>query len=114
MRVGGFLAGMVIGAVLAVLVRATEKDCPALPFPLAPQASADVSDLFARLRPVIDDNYSLVNSVRFTTEGVTLSLKLKNGNTQEVSASDLRSAVRQLTTPDGSLADALRGWESVR
>lgn len=87
---------------------------PAVAPPAALIGAAEVSDLIERLKPLAKDPngawYSSGITLTFYGSGVSLNLKMPNGNEYTGRASTLKEAVSRLTEPSLAIQGALKGW----
>lgn len=102
-----FCAGLVIGALIYGLIAQSSRRLHAT-------TGAEVTDLIARLRPLIR-NTDLVGSyhgveITFHETGVNLVWRPTPGTEQRVSAGSLSEAVAMLAGPSPTIHEALRGW----
>lgn len=106
--IAAFCIGFAVGGALIYIVIARP------PKRLPSTTGAEVSDLIARLRPLIR-NTDLVGSyhgveITFHEMGVSLVWRPAPGTEQRVSAGSLREAVAMLAGPSPTIHEALQGW----
>ena len=110
------ITGMIFlgaGMALGVGITWTLTPPPAQMRP-SPVGAAEVSDLLERLKPLAKEpNGAWYNSgvrLEFYGSGVTLTLKMANGNEYIGRAPTLKGAVARLTEPSSDIQAAMKGW----
>lgn len=107
-----FLAGVASATALLVGLHSLIGENPAPPLPKCTSV-AEVTDLIARLKPLVKDRYSWREGISVTFYGdkrVEVAVDLDSNNKYQGTAATLKEAVLRITSPSSEIKHALEGW----
>lgn len=110
----GVIAAFAAGIGVTIVAHKIDQADP--PAKASCAATSDVTDLIARLKPlVVPSNWSYRGGVQVVfdaTGAVELSLEIDRNNKYKSTAPSLREAVDRLTSPSSDIRRAVEGWKS--